>query len=49
MKKAYINPVLDIVKIETQQVIAVSGPNVGTTYSGEQTLGRNMDFDDDEE
>jgi len=48
MKKAYINPALDIVKIETQQVIAVSGPEVGTTYGGEQTLGRESDFEDED-
>ena len=28
MKKTYINPVMQVIKIETQQMLAVSNPNV---------------------
>ena len=47
MKKTYINPEMEIVKIETQQLIATSGPGVGGQYGGGTPEGRLMDdFDD---
>ena len=51
MKKTYINPEMDIIKIQTQQMIAaVSGPQAGGETNNENDLlGRQNDFDDDEE
>ena len=43
MKKKYINPAMEIVKIETQQIIATSVPGGGST---DQNLVREFDFDD---
>lgn len=45
MKKKYINPAMEIVKIETQQVIAGS-PDLGGEYGGGGVLGR--EFIDEE-
>ena len=50
MKKTYIIPTLDVVRIETQHMIAVSGPAVsGSTNEVSDLLSREFDFDDDEE
>lgn len=44
MKKKYINPAMEIVKIETQQIIAASVPGGGST---DQNLGREFIFDEE--
>ena len=45
MKKTYINPEMEIVKIETQQIIAASvGLNNEEVSGG---LSRDLDLDDD--
>lgn len=46
MKKKYINPAMEIVKIETQQVIAGS-PSLGGEYGGGGVLSREFDFDEE--
>ena len=46
MKKTYINPAMEIVKVQTNQMLAAS---VGVGGNTEQNLGRGYDFDDDEE
>ena len=46
MKKKYINPAMEIVKIETQQVIAGS-PGLGGEYGGGSVLSREFDFDEE--
>ena len=49
MKKTYINPVMNVVKIETQQMLAASNPDgfaggLNTTGgSGSNALGREDD------
>ena len=49
MKKTYMTPAVDVIRIETQQMIAVSGPNVGGTTSNESDLlSRDDEFDWDE-
>ncbi len=47
MKKKYINPAMEIVKIETQQVIAGS-PDLGGEYNGGIPESRFFDYDEDE-
>jgi len=42
MKKIYKNPELEVVKIQTQQMLAASVPGGGDT---EQNLGREDEFD----
>lgn len=54
MKKTYINPTIDIVKIQTMQMIAISGPNVTSSEydpseDGEFIGAHGDDFDWDEE
>ncbi len=52
MKKTYIIPTLDVVCIETQHMIAVSGPAISdteTTNDVNDLLSRGFDFDDEEE
>lgn len=50
MKKTYIIPTLDVVRIETQHMIAVSGPEMGgTTDNVNDLLSREFDFDDEED
>ena len=46
MKKKYINPAMEIVKIETQQVIAGS-LGLGGEYGGGGVLSREFDFDEE--
>lgn len=52
MKKTYINPEMEIVKIATQQMLAGSSfdidPTVEVTDEG-SLLSRGYDFDDEEE
>lgn len=43
MKKTFIRPAMEVVKIETQGVIAASIPGGGST---DQNLGREMDWED---
>ena len=50
MKKTYVIPTLDVVRIETQHMIAVSGPEMGgTTDNVNDLLSREFDFDDEED
>ncbi|MBQ8066324.1 MAG: hypothetical protein IJ200_11800 [Prevotella sp.] len=49
MKKIYMTPALDIIKIQTQQMIAGSGPSAGGETDNENDLlGRESGFDDEE-
>ncbi|MBQ9186644.1 MAG: hypothetical protein IJ144_02320 [Prevotella sp.] len=47
MKKTYSNPTLEVVKIETQQMIAVSGGFGEGTQDGSKAVARQGWFDDD--
>ena len=50
MKKTYINPELNVVRIATQHMIATSGPLVGgTTSDVDDLLTREADFELEEE
>ena len=53
MKKTYINPTMEVVKIATQQMLAASNPNVTLDKSGsvdaDKVEGRFGIFDEDEE
>ena len=44
MKKQYMNPTMEIVKIGTPQLMAGS-PVLGGEYGGGTTLSRDMEFD----
>jgi len=46
MKKTYINPAMETVKIATQQMLAMSVSE--TEVDGSKALGRDYDFDDEE-
>ena len=50
MKKTYINPTIEVVKIQTTGMLAVSLPK--DTLDGvdneSEVLGRDFDFDDEE-
>lgn len=49
MKKTYINPEMDIIKIQTQQIIAVSGVGIGKGSKDPTGAdARGFDFDDEE-
>ena len=52
MKKTYINPSLEVVKIATQQMLAVSNRgfsgDAATTTNNEYDDARSFDFDDEE-
>lgn len=45
MKKQYINPEMEIVKIESRQLLSGS-PILGGEYGGETPLSREYDFDE---
>ena len=45
MKKIYNNPTMEVVKIQTQQMLAGSTPQVTGNYSGGDILGHGNDFD----
>ena len=47
MKKTYINPTLDIVKIATQMMLAVSNPEFDKNGETPTMEGRESDLDDD--
>lgn len=51
MKKTYINPTMEIVKIASQtQMLAGSNPTLGGSYDGSSSiLSRESDWDDDDE
>ena len=54
MKKTYINPELEIVKIATHQMLAASNTNMGLNVDVEETdinnlLSREVDNFDDED
>ena len=46
MKKTYINPEIEVVKLATQQMLAMSVSE--TEVDGNKALGRDFDFDDEE-
>lgn len=50
MKKTYMTPAVEVIRIEIQHMIAVSGPEVdGQTNQESDLLSReSFDFDDDE-
>ena len=54
MKKTYINPALEVVKIQTAGMLAVSGgvgngSTVGNSYNSDDvSYGRDYDFDDED-
>jgi hypothetical protein len=46
MKKIYVNPELNVIRIATQHMIATSGPLVGgTTSEVDDLLSREADFE----
>ena len=46
MKKAYINPEIIIVEMETQKMLAASDPALGGQYGGsDPILAPELDFD----
>ena len=49
MKKTYINPSMDVVEINTPQILAGSDPTLGGNWgSTDPVLGREMeDFEED--
>ena len=53
MKKTYINPTIEVVKLQTMQMLATSDGTPQTSNdavrSGDPVFGRDFDFDDDEE
>ena len=50
MKKTYINPTMEVVKLQMhQQMLAGSDPQLTGTYTGGEVLGRDFEFDDEEE
>ena len=53
MKKTYMTPALEVIRIQTQGMIATSGPSLGgTTDNVDDLLSREsddwLDFDEDE-
>jgi len=49
MKKTYINPSLEIIKMATRQIIAASQLGVGAEGSANVAEGRRGYFDDEDE
>ena len=51
MKKTYINPTMKVVKIQTRQKMMLGSQNaiISGSQTNEYALGRDFDFDDDEE
>lgn len=54
MKKTYQNPTLEVVKIQTAGMLAVSGgvadgDGVGNAVKGDADYARGYDFDDEED
>ena len=50
MKKTYINPTMEIVKVQTQQMLAASTEmNLNSGGTASEWGARSNDFDDDEE
>ena len=47
MKKTYQNPTLEVVRIETQQMLALSGGYNPTAVGANEVDGRESDLDDD--
>ncbi len=48
MKKTYINPEMEIVNVEVQQMLAASLGISSTEVDGSQALGRDADFSFDD-
>ena len=49
MKKTYINPQIEVIKIVTQQMLALSIETNSTRKDPGSAAGREFDFDDEEE
>ena len=53
MKKTYINPTIEVVRIATQQMLATSDGTPQTSNEvvrdGDPVFGRDFDFDDEDE
>jgi hypothetical protein len=49
MKKQYINPSMEVVKIEARQLLTGSDPKLGGSYGGGTILSRRGRFDEDDE
>ena len=50
MKKTYMTPAVEVIRIEIQHMIATSGPLVGgSTDNEDDLLSREADFDFDDE
>ncbi len=49
MKKQYINPSMEVVKIEARQLLTASDPMLGGSYGGGTILSRRGRFDEDDE
>ena len=49
MKKTYINPAMEIVKIASRSQMLTTSPGLGGTYGGGEILSRENDWDDDDE
>ena len=49
MKKTYINPQIEVIKIVTQQMLALSIETSSTRQDPSSAAGREFDFDDEEE
>ncbi len=48
MKKTYMTPAIEVIRIATQHMIAGSGPGVsGTTNQESDLLSRELDWDED--
>ncbi len=50
MKKTYINPTMEVVKLQMhQQMLTGSDPKLNGEYEGGTVLGRDFDFEDEDE
>ena len=49
MKKTYIHPQMEIVKITSKSLMLAGSPGIGGSYSGGDILSREEDFDNFDE
>ena len=49
MKKTYINPTIEVIKIATQQMLALSIETTSTRQDPGSAAGREFDFDEEDE
>ena len=47
MKNKYVMPEMDVVEINYATSLMAGSPNLGSEYTGNQVLGRELDFDDE--